>query len=440
VEEVLRVEELLRVIYEILVILCKDFRQNQVIGYANIMIFLGDIFKNLGAEELLCEIFRNNYSLLCKGPNADFGGCNLVQQMVKIVVGESGGEKSAAYWGKIGKVLNVLEVLTSFKAGRIDINQRLISSELFEHNAFTRIFFDLKAVNQRIRMVHPGSRRWVEIEQVREPHLLLVLERIFALFSNLCENRNFVSKRYIHSYLSEQGKDSIEIIITYLNVLITKTFTNTLFSFITNCYIDSAPRISRHRPLALIVFQLHNNKESSRLSAEETIMSGRLKDALLGNAERSYATRPIDTHQTVLRPMTAEPSLSSEQLSFFKDYLTEKMNDNGWTPYLLRSIRILMQLECYSVKEIQEIKSLLNKAILSGKLPTEIIEFAMEFFDEVCTYCLEEELKKINTYLQLQYSESRDISKKEIASLLPHGKALSLPILDTKQVHMLAGW
>lgn len=57
------------------------------------------------------------------------------------------------------------------------------------------------------------------------------------------------------------------------------------------------------------------------------------------------------------------------------------MNDNGWTPYLLRSTRILMQLECYSVNEIQEIKSLLNKAILSGKLPMEIIEYAMEFFD-----------------------------------------------------------
>lgn len=47
-------EGLLRVIYEILVILCKDYRQNQVIGYGHTMTFIGDIFKNLGAEELLC--------------------------------------------------------------------------------------------------------------------------------------------------------------------------------------------------------------------------------------------------------------------------------------------------------------------------------------------------------------------------------------------------
>jgi hypothetical protein len=168
------------------VILCKDFRQNQVIGYNNVMTFVGDIFKNLGAEELLCEIFRNNYSLLCKGPNPVFTGCNLVNQMLKMVLAESAAEKNANYWTKIGKVMNVLEVLTSFKAGRIDINQRLISSELFEHNAFTRIFFDIKAVNQRIRMHHPISKRWVEIDQLREPYLLVILERIFSLFSQLC--------------------------------------------------------------------------------------------------------------------------------------------------------------------------------------------------------------------------------------------------------------
>lgn len=134
-------------------------------------------------------------------------------------------------------------------------------------------------------------------------------------------------------------------------------------------------------------------------------MSGRLKDALLDNAERSYATRPIDLPQQIpLRPITSEPSLTTEQLAYFKDYLTEKVNDNSWTPDLLRSIRILMQLECYSVKEIQEIKTPLNNAIINAKLPAGILEFAMEFLNEVCLYCLEGELKKINTYLQLQYA------------------------------------
>ena len=147
---------------------------------------------------------------------------------------------------------------------------------------------------------------------MREKELEAILERVFLLFSLLCENRNFISKRYIHSYINDQNREGIEVIISYLNVQLSRTLTNNLFSFITNCYIDSAPRISRHRPLALIIFQTNGNKEiSNNLSAEETIMSGRLRDALLDNAERSYATRPVDLPSSKIRPMASEPSLSS---------------------------------------------------------------------------------------------------------------------------------
>jgi hypothetical protein len=47
-------------------ILCKDFKDNQIVAYSQIAVFINDIFKDYGAEELICEIFRNNYSLLCK--------------------------------------------------------------------------------------------------------------------------------------------------------------------------------------------------------------------------------------------------------------------------------------------------------------------------------------------------------------------------------------
>jgi hypothetical protein len=52
-------------------------------------------------------------------------------------------------------------------------------------------------------------------------------------------------------------------------------------------------------------------------------------------------------------------------------------------------MKVLMQLESYSVKEIQEIKSLLNNNILAGKIPIEMIEYSLQFFEEVCTFCLE---------------------------------------------------
>lgn len=59
----------MKTIYEVLMILCKDFRDNQIVAYSQITVFINDIFKDYGAEELICEIFRNNYSLLCKCSN-----------------------------------------------------------------------------------------------------------------------------------------------------------------------------------------------------------------------------------------------------------------------------------------------------------------------------------------------------------------------------------
>lgn len=60
---------LLTRIYSILIIICRDYKHNQVIAYTQTSVFAADIFKNLQAEELIAEVFRNNYSLLCKLPN-----------------------------------------------------------------------------------------------------------------------------------------------------------------------------------------------------------------------------------------------------------------------------------------------------------------------------------------------------------------------------------
>jgi hypothetical protein len=50
-------------------LLCKDFKDNQEAFYQHLQVFIPDIFENFGSEELLVEIFRNNYSLLCKLPD-----------------------------------------------------------------------------------------------------------------------------------------------------------------------------------------------------------------------------------------------------------------------------------------------------------------------------------------------------------------------------------
>lgn len=49
--------------------LSQDYRDNQEYLYENINVFIDDILKDFGAEELFIEIFRNNYALLCKLPD-----------------------------------------------------------------------------------------------------------------------------------------------------------------------------------------------------------------------------------------------------------------------------------------------------------------------------------------------------------------------------------
>lgn len=61
--------------------------------------------------------------------------------------------------------------MISFKGLRLDINQRLIASELFEDNSFMRMFFEVKTLNQRIRISHPYHKKWVEIEAIREKEI-----------------------------------------------------------------------------------------------------------------------------------------------------------------------------------------------------------------------------------------------------------------------------
>ena len=98
--------------------------------------------------------------------------------------------------------------------------------------------------------------RWFEIDQIKEPILMTVIEGIFKLFSSICEDRNFIGKNYVHEYLNQEGPAGVKIIITYLGVPVTPKLSNNLFSLITNCYIDSSPRISRTKPLSVILFNV----------------------------------------------------------------------------------------------------------------------------------------------------------------------------------------
>ena len=69
----------------------------------------------------------------------------------------------------------------------IDINQRLISEELFENKTFDKIFFSLKITGQRIKVEvnnvkkqnkngsSSTSKQLIDIEQIKDPLILQIL-------------------------------------------------------------------------------------------------------------------------------------------------------------------------------------------------------------------------------------------------------------------------
>lgn len=139
-------------------------------------------------------------------------------------------------------------------------------------------------------MLHPETRKWVEIEQMREQRFLRILENIFKLLAELCCNRNFISKRYVDRYLNATNDEGVQTVISYLNIPISPHLGNHLFSLVTNCYIDSSPRIDRHKPLAVLAFALPEKPLSSN-SSDMHNLDTPLKEGLLDRSSPAPADK-----------------------------------------------------------------------------------------------------------------------------------------------------
>lgn len=112
--------------------ICRNYKANQNIAYNFLQCFVEDVFTDSGAEELLSELFRNNYSLLCKISSnlKELRGCNIIKSIFSKVAKHN--DKTGAYWIRILKLFDLLEVVLHHRGTTIDINQRLIATELFE--------------------------------------------------------------------------------------------------------------------------------------------------------------------------------------------------------------------------------------------------------------------------------------------------------------------
>jgi hypothetical protein len=60
--------------------------------------------------------------------------------------------KNDMYWINIQKILKLFMTLIYLNNSTIDINQRLLSEELFENKTFDKIFFITKIAGQRIKI------------------------------------------------------------------------------------------------------------------------------------------------------------------------------------------------------------------------------------------------------------------------------------------------
>lgn len=230
----------------------------------------------------------------------------------------------------------------------IDINQRLISVQLFQKEVFDKLFFQIQALNRRIKIHHPIKNVWMELDQVKEQYLLTIVQRIIKLLSQLCQDRNFISKIYIHNYLNKAKQNGVEIIITYLNIPLSPNLSNHLYSLITNCYIDSSPRINRKKPLPVILFNLRNEKKTPH--EDDLEKSGRLlQSALLSKTEYPYRAQPFQISNLLNNLQILQPSLTAQELDLYKQQLNERLNAENWSADLLKSINILIQLQSYSI-------------------------------------------------------------------------------------------
>lgn len=90
----------------------------------------------------------------------------------------------------------------------------------------------------------------------------------------------------------------MQIIISYLNIPISPKLSNHLFSLITNCYVDSSPRIDRTKPLAIINFTPDDSKEYHRPEGSS------LRENLLQKEELSESTEKVWAISNVLEGMS----------------------------------------------------------------------------------------------------------------------------------------
>jgi hypothetical protein len=99
-----------------------------------------------------------------------------------------------------------------------------------------------------------------------------------------------------------------------------------------------------------------------------------------------------------------EPKLNEVEFELYKEELEVRLREGDWSQELLRAVCILIKLESFTSKEIQDMSRMLSDHLLADTLPTPIVASIMDIFQELTTHSLELELKKVTAFLKYRFA------------------------------------
>lgn len=111
--------------------------------------YLVDVANNLGAEEALMATFRNNSELLPRVARPLGKDGNIVR-MLLLEFKRKRTERDQEYWKGLAKAMKVIKVLLYLNGSTLDMNQYIISDELFKKGLYEQIFLPISVQGERI--------------------------------------------------------------------------------------------------------------------------------------------------------------------------------------------------------------------------------------------------------------------------------------------------
>jgi hypothetical protein len=120
--------------------------------------------------------------------------------------------------------------------------------------------------------------------------------------------------------MAEYNQACLTTLINYLNKGLRKELYSALLNFIAKCYIDSAPRLKRQKPMSFIFFYFE--EDLTNVEIEEAYYSERLREMFMLKAEESRVCKPLHYSNSISIGNINEPSMTEEQLVSFRLNLT----------------------------------------------------------------------------------------------------------------------